>query len=404
MKIRETNPKHILLLSVIFGALFYFGCNHAPEKVSTKSTTNKIQVGVFSGSGASTICIMETLEALKLDSGICGRRVSPIDIQLGVLDSMDVLIFPGGSGSKEYNGLGQTSASIVQQFAKKQGKGVVGICAGGFLFATTEGYPSLEIIRAKTIRDHYNRGRGLISIGLSNDGKKIFPELAEFDTLFVQYYDGPIYEILDSAKINVTAQINSDIATHKNDPKGVTPDKPAFLTTNYGQGKVFVSVGHPESTPGMRWMVPRMARWTVDKPLISYGKSVVRPEINTHEILYYPDVIKFEKENFWNLFGDNNSEIIDAIDNLNSIRSRPSIRWTIGLLDNYFGGCFICKIVLTPALPLPCPPLRFGRWKREGSATAPASAAACAVASSPFDRRESVRSEASPYGWKGGSR
>jgi glutamine amidotransferase-like uncharacterized protein len=329
---RENSFKYIVLLSVIISSLFFFGCNQAHEGDNNDLKPNKIRVGVYSGSGASAVCILETLEALKVDSGICGKRISPVDIQSGILDSMDVLIFPGGSGSKEFNSLGQKSAALVQQFAKKQGKGIVGICAGGYLFATTEGYPILEIIRAKTIRDHYNRGRGLISFKLSDDSKEIFPELSGYDSLFVQYYDGPIYEILDSSKINVRAAILSDIATHKGDPKDVTPGKPAFLTSKYGEGKVFVSVGHPESTPGMRWMVPRMARWVVDEPLIEYSKSVVRPGINTREILYFPDIIESEKENFWNLFGDNSSEIVAAIENLNSIRSRPSIRWSIGLL------------------------------------------------------------------------
>ena len=332
MKTKKYIPQYIFPLTIFIIGLLFFGCNTSPENIKKESKQNRIFVGVYSGSGASSVCVIETLEALKLDSGICERKVSPVEIQLGVLDSLDVLIFPGGSGSKEYNSLGQTSATMVQEFAKKQGKGVVGICAGGYLFATTEGYPSLKIIQANNIREHYNRGRGLIAFKLDPEGEKIFPELSEYDSLFVQYYDGPIYEIPDSAKINVTAQIISDIATHKNDPKGVTQGKPAFLTTNYGKGKVFVSVGHPESTPGMRWIVPRMARWVVDEPLISYDKNVVRPEINTHEILYFPDVIKFEKKNFWNLFSDNNAEIITAIENLYSIKSRPSIRWSIGLL------------------------------------------------------------------------
>ena len=332
MKIWVTLFKYILLLSVIVIALIIFGCSPAPQKIIEEASQNRIYVGVYSGSGASSVCIIETLETLKLDSGICVRRVSPTDIQLGVLDNLDVLIFPGGSGSKEYNGLGQTSATIVQEFAKKQGKGVVGICAGGYLFASTEDYPSLKLIAAESIRDHYNRGRGLMAFNLTQTGEEIFPELKGFDSLFVQFYDGPIYENIDFDQINVTSEIISDIATHKGDPKGVTPGKPAFLTTSYGEGKVFVSVGHPESTPGMRWMVPRMARWVVDKPLISYNKNIIRPEINNTEILYYPDVIKYEKKNFWKLFDDSDDEIISAIENLYSIRSRPSIRWSIGLL------------------------------------------------------------------------
>lgn len=320
----------LIWISFINIISIFYGCNSAQD--SQESNTDKIQVGVYCGSGASAVCILETLEALKVDSGICGQRVSPADIQSGHLNNLDVLIFPGGSGSKQYNSLGQSSAKLVKEFAARPGNGVVGICAGGYLFATTEGYPSLELLQVKSIRDHYNRGRGLIAFKLNNDGGKIFPELSEFDSLYIQYYDGPIYEILDYSKINVSATILSDIATHNGDPEGVTPGKPAFLTSNYGEGKVFVSVGHPESTPGMRWMIARMARWVVDEPLISYDKDIVRPEINDREILYFPDIIKYEKENYWKLFSHDNSVVISAIQNLYDIRSRPSIRWSIGLV------------------------------------------------------------------------
>jgi glutamine amidotransferase-like uncharacterized protein len=317
----------------LFAAILFFGCNSSTTvDVNEKPNTGKIQVGVYNGSGASAVCVIETLEALKIDTGIAGYGVSPVDIQNGILDELDVLIFPGGSGSKEYNSLGKSSDKLIKEFAAREGKGLVGICAGGYLFASTEGYPCLEIIEAQSIRDHYNRGRGLMAFTLNAGGKEIFPELAMYDSLFVQYYDGPIYEIADAARMDIIADIKSDIASHGNAPIGVTPGKPAFLTSQYGKGKVFVSVGHPESTPGLRWMVPRMARWTVDKPLVSYNEEVVKPWINNKAILYYPEIIKFENENFWELFSDTTSAVISAIDNLNSIRSRPSIRWSIGLL------------------------------------------------------------------------
>jgi glutamine amidotransferase-like uncharacterized protein len=323
----KINPVFFVML-----LLFLAGCGENTRKEKTDAQA-KINVGVYDGGGASPVCVIETLEALKIDGGIAGRKISPVDIQSGALNNIDVLIFPGGSGSKEYNSLGQTSATLVQKFAR-EGGGLVGICAGGYLFATTEGYPSLQILRAQTIRKYYDRGRGLIAFGLDKEGKEIFPELSGYDSLFVQYYDGPMYEILDSAKVNVTAQIISDIATHKGYPKGVTPGRPAFVTASYGKGKVFVSVGHPEATAGMRWMVPRMARWVNDSPLVSYDETVVRPQINNREVLYYPDIIRFEKENFWQLFSNNDREVEEALDNLYSIRSRPSIRWAIGLLRN----------------------------------------------------------------------
>ncbi len=320
-------------LFFLFGILFFMGCQISEKKNNTPAKAiSKIRVGVYNGNGASAVCVIETLEALKIDSGIFCRAVSPVDIQSNVLDSLDVLFFPGGSGSKEYNSLGLLNEEKVKTFAAKANKGLVGICAGGYLFASTEGYPALKILKAETIREHYDRGRGLIGFRLNEEGKKIFPELKDYDTNFVQFYDGPIYEISDPKNVFVNASITSDIATHKNDPHGVTPGKAAFLTAPFGEGKIFVSVGHPESTPGMRWMVPRMARWVAGQDFISYNSILVRPQINSKEILYFPETIAREKENFWNLFSEDDDEIIQAIDNLYTIKSRPSIRWSIGLL------------------------------------------------------------------------
>ena len=319
---------------ILMGAAMLFtGCSENNKSVSENqdNNTNLLNVGVFDGNGASAVCVLETLEALKIDKGIKGSPVTAYEIQNGILDNYDVLIFPGGSGSKEYNNLGQIAAEKVQEFAS-EGKGIVGICAGGYLFATTDGYPSLKIIKAHTYRFHYNRGRGLIGFELTEKGAEIFPELKGQDKYFVQYYDGPIYDVYEPGSMNILGKITTDIATHKGDPKGLTPGKPAFLTSTYGKGKVFVSVGHPEATAGMRWIVPRMARFVAGAELVSYPETVVRPQINNHEILYFPPTMTFETENFWKLFSEEDSVVVNAIDNLSSIRSRPSIRWAKGLL------------------------------------------------------------------------
>jgi hypothetical protein len=141
-----------------------------------------------------------------------------------------------------------------------------------------------------------------------------------------------MYDIPKEANITVLATITTDIVSNPGDPKGVSPGKPAFFTMPYGQGRVIASVGHPEATPGMRWMVPRMARFVANRPLVSYPKNIVKPEQYTHEVLYFPRVIAYEKANFWKLFDKNDDTVIQAIKNLHSIYSRPSIRWSIGLL------------------------------------------------------------------------
>ncbi len=312
-------------------SLFLFSCQQKVEKENTKDA-EKIKVAVFNGNGASKVCVMETVEALKMDSGIAVIEISAVEIMLGELNELDVIVFPGGSGSKEFNNIGLLAAGKIQEFAKKKGNGVVGICAGGYLLASTPNYASLKMLPVHSIREYYNRGRGLISFKTTDQGDKVFPELKAMKNAFVQYYDGPMYENIDSSKFTVLATINTDIATKEGYPKGVSINKPAFGISNYGEGRVIMTTGHPEATSGMRWMVPRMARWAANKELISYNTDLVRPLKYNHEVLYYPETNKLEKEYFWKLSSDNEEEIIQAIDGLHSIYSRTSIRWSQGLL------------------------------------------------------------------------
>jgi len=322
--------KFNIILFVVVAVFFFQSCS--TEKQEQDDSSQKISVRVFNGNGASNVCVTETLEALKIDTGIDAQSITAIQIMSGALDQTDVLIFPGGSGSKQLNNLGFQGAEKVREFGKQKGNGVVGICAGGYLLGSTSDYPNLHMIPLVHIREHYNRGRGLISFSQTTEGDLVFPENSSFDSLYVQYYDGPIYDVSDTSSVVVLATINTDIATKSKDPHGVTQGKPAFLSYKYGQGNIIVSVGHPEATHGMRWMVPRMARMSVNAPIISYTKELVKPDSYHKELLFFAERNQLEKKLFWRLSDVDPHKIVMAIDELKRLHSRPSIRWSIGLL------------------------------------------------------------------------
>lgn len=326
--------KKIFFISLIISFLFY-GC--IDNNQVTDIENSKIKVGVFNGNGASQICVLETLEALKIDTGITGFEISSADIINGNLDSIDVLIFPGGSGSKELNNLGDFGIQKVHDFVKTQGKGIVGICAGAYLLSTTPTYPSLELLDAYNYqREYYNRGRGLIEVELTDEGLDIFPEIGQ-NSFFIQYYDGPILVPSDSSDIKYTelSKYVTDIHSNSGIPTGVTPGKTFILTENIGNGMIMTIGGHPESTPGMRWIVPRMARYVHSQQIISYPEKWIRPEKNSMEIMFTSELKKTEKELFWQLLNDTAEVRINAMIELHKLRSRPAVRWTIGMLrDN----------------------------------------------------------------------
>jgi len=294
----------------------------------------KLKVAVFNGNGAGAISVIETIEALKIDNGIIAEPLSALAIQNGQLNEFDALIFPGGSGSKQLLNLGETGKAMVSDFVENQGKGIIGICAGAYLLSSTVGYPNLKIASSIHIdRAHYNRGRGLVEFELNNEGLSIFPELNNHN-LFVQYYDGPVLVQNDSTNVKYEelGKFVTDIHPDNFAPEGLTPGKTFILKQNKGKGKVFLIAGHPESTPGMRWMVPRMARWVCGSKLVDYNKKWIRPQINNKAILFDKALRKEEKKNYWQMFSENSKEQLQAIEALHAYRSRPAVRWNIGLL------------------------------------------------------------------------
>ena len=320
---------------IIIAMLSLFACQNEKEKtIISNDNQEKLKVAVFSGNGAGGVSVIETIEALKIDAGIIAMPLSASAIQEGKLSEFDALIFPGGSGSKQLLNLGEKGQEIVKDFVEKQGNGVIGICAGAYLLSSTEGYPNLKLASSIHIdRAHYNRGRGLVEFELTESGFKVFPELKS-NRLFAQYYDGPVLVKNENAEVQFEELGKYITDIHPDDfaPEGITPGKTFILRQKAGKGKVFLIAGHPESTPGMRWVVPRMVRWVCGSELVSYNQKWVRPQINNKAIIFDRGLKKEEKKNYWLLFSENPQEQSQAINTLYSYRSRPAVRWNIGLL------------------------------------------------------------------------
>ncbi len=267
-------------------------------------TNNTIKVGVFDKNGDSPYCITDAIEALKIDPGIDASVISAADIVSGAADDLDVFLFPGGSGRSETGSLGELGQQKIIDLVKKQGKGIIGICAGAYILTETPGYPSLAISAAEAIDiEHDHRGHGLVKFSLTEAGKQIFPELSNREICYSQYYEGPVLiPAKNSAyQYNELATMLSDVHTVEGTPANMTNNRPFIIVTNVEKGKTASVVGHPESTPGMRWIIPRLVRVITGKELISYPKNVVRPDIYSKEILLTPELQLRQREAYNNL-------------------------------------------------------------------------------------------------------
>ena len=295
---------------------------------------NRIQVGVFDGFGGAQTCIWETVSAIRLDPGMDVRTVTSAEIAAGVLDSLDAIVIPGGGGSRQYLNLGEANVQRIKQFVANGG-GAVGICAGAYLFSDTPGYTCLSLNGAQAIDiEHDNRGHGISKFTLTEEGKALFPEVAGRDTLYVMYYEGPVFIPREGSEVafDTFAVMESDVHEEGNAPAGMTCGKPFYIGNTYGKGRVFSSIAHPEATPGMMWMVPRMVRWTLDLPAVEYASGAVNPDRFNREILMTIDDLKYESGCLRPLMYGDAQEKLTRLEWLYDHHSWDAKRWIQGLV------------------------------------------------------------------------
>lgn len=301
--------------------------------LSAKAEKPEIKVGVFDGHGGAQTCIWETVEALRLDAGMSVSTLTSAQIAAGGLDKLDVLVIPGGSGSRQYLNLGAQNRDRIRRFIES-GKGAVGICAGAYLFTSTPGYPSMGLNGNQAIDiEHDNRGHGLVRFSLTREGQALFPELADRSINYLFYYEGPVLvDAPDNQLYTVLARMESDVHEEGNAPAGMTMYKPFFVANEYGKGRVFSSIAHPEATPGMRWMVPRMVRWAARREIVQYEAAWIQPGLFNSEILFSQAMLKKEADLLQILLLGRPDEKVEALDWLESNLSWDARRWVQGLL------------------------------------------------------------------------
>ena len=310
----------------------------AIQKVEAELTApvDTIRVAVFADFGASEICVQEALVALEIDPLIKSRTISGVEIAQGKLSEVDVIIFPGGSGSRQSNSLGDVGRKKVIGFVE-QGGGFVGICAGAYLGSSHPEYDwCLRMADARVVdREHYARGEGLLKVKLTKEGGRLLPEFDGGEFFYSYYHDGPLLAPANNPKVEdyeTLALFESDVHLENNAPAGVMPGSTFLLKGNRGKGKAVLCAGHPESTPGIRWLVPRFARWTSGDKTIDYLPPFVKKDKFEKETLFDSDWLKRESILLKKLVADNKEEKLTAMKELLTMDSRKFPRWLKGQL------------------------------------------------------------------------
>lgn len=245
--LRRPDSNDVTAKKIAF-ALQNFATTHLPSE-----EIQKIKVGVYvdKGSGRSKETLLRVLDTF---SDVSVQKLTADEIRNGILDDLDVLIQPGGSGSSQGRNLGENGRDQIRLFLKNGG-GYIGICAGAYLASADYSW-SLNILDAKVIdRKHWARGKGTVELALSQSGQK-FLRVKE-DRLKIYYGQGPLLAPAHNSNIpdfTSLATYHTEIAKN-GAPKGIMKGTTAIARGNFGKGRVLCFSPHPELTQGLEHFI-----------------------------------------------------------------------------------------------------------------------------------------------------
>jgi len=225
--------------------------------------TKKLRVAIYQDGGAGEKGTVNVNNCLaKLPDGFESYVVNADDIRAGKLAGADVLVQPGGSGSKQAATLGDNGREIIKNFVKS-GHGYVGICAGAYL-STNDYAWSLGFINAKVLdKKHWARGpETKLKIHFTPEGQQILGQDAgEHEVI---YHQGPV--LAPSTQPGLPAY--TPLAVYDTEvvsPKGGIPNlmvgATAIAAGTYGQGHVVAISPHPERSDGLDGVIRNAVKW-----------------------------------------------------------------------------------------------------------------------------------------------
>ena len=226
--------------------------------VEPPATSKSLKVAIYDGPGSGGKGIDNVAARARQISGTTVTTLTPEQIRTDDLSNYDVIVFSGGSGSKQAKAIGETGRENVRKFIK-QGGGYLGICAGAYLACANFDW-GLDILNAKTERK-WKRGKAFVMIQIDKDGEAILGGTEE--PFFIRYANGPILSPLNDPDLppyHVAASFITEVSENNSKPK-VMINAPAAAYSNYGKGRVFVLSPHSENTQGLENMVPRALLW-----------------------------------------------------------------------------------------------------------------------------------------------
>jgi putative intracellular protease/amidase len=235
------------------------GAPNPPNLFSPPPAGRALKIAIYDGPGAGENGISAVSRRVSQLPAATVERLKPADIAARDLSEFDVIVFSGGSGSAQANAIGDAGRENVRKFVERGG-GYLGVCAGAYLACAGFNW-GLGILNAKTVSNKWARGRGMMQIQLSDEGRNLFGPVTEPFT--IRYANGPIIQPLGRAELpayEIAAVFRTEIALNGT-PVGVMVNSPAAVFSTFGKGRVLTISPHSEDTPGLENFIPRAVAW-----------------------------------------------------------------------------------------------------------------------------------------------
>lgn len=227
--------------------------------VAPPAKAKPVKVAIYLGKGTTKDAVDLVSKGVQSIPGSTVKIVS--GEELGTLDlkPFDVVIFCGGSGMSQSQGIGDAGRNNIREYVRGGG-GYLGICAGAYLACANFSW-GLGVLNAGTVSSQWRRGKGFVDIELADPGRKVFGDVK--GTFKIRYGNGPIIKPGDLTDVPAYTPLSfyrTELAENGT-PVGVMIDSPAQAIGTFGKGRVFVSSPHAENTPGLENVIPRAVLW-----------------------------------------------------------------------------------------------------------------------------------------------
>lgn len=259
----ERVRQHEIMVSCLFRHLGMLAAAAADEDIP--AARPPVRVALYRGPGTGGAGPPNLLKRLNCPPQFIIANLSPEQIRGGALTNHDVVIFAGGSASKQAEAIGEVGRQAVRRFVE-QGGGYVGICAGAYLATSGAASTRLNLVDAVTVSPRWKRGRGNVELELTDAGRRIIGDPA--GRFAVRYANGPIVKPAgreDLPDYEPLAWFRTELA-HNDTPVGVMVNSPAIFAGPFGRGRAVCVSPHPEQTNGLDHLVPRLVSWVASRP------------------------------------------------------------------------------------------------------------------------------------------